>query len=80
MLKTPHCRRHFTTDRNNNLRLCAEVREEERKKEKKNCRGKARLSAKHEPLSTGAKVIPAFTIDLFSLSLFLFLSLPLFFF
>jgi len=62
------------------ITIYAFARKWEKKKErkrKKDCERKARLSAKHEPLSTGAKVIPAFTIDFSSLSLFLFLSFSL---
>lgn len=46
-LKTLFCKRHFTINRNINLRLC---------RDKKDSGKKVRLSVKHEPLNTDAKV------------------------
>jgi len=85
MLKTSHRGRHFTTDRNNNLRLRAEVREEERKKEKKRLREKSPFKRKARAIKYRCKSYPGiydrFLLSFsFPLSLFLSLSLFLFFF
>jgi len=57
ILKIPRREQHFTTDRNNNLHLHAEMREEERKKEKK-LRGKSPFKRKARAIKYRCKSYP----------------------